>query len=160
MTLSKHDLRQLRLMEKKIYQFEHKKINLFELVGDLRTILNALETVNGTWKDDFQEEINTLEIISDSIEDGSISKLKEDPGKFFHDSTSKLKKMATLLLEKYLKIPDPSILEKAIILDTQWLMCPKCTDAWDSISKDAMVICPKCEHAFHNPRYNASDKNG
>jgi hypothetical protein len=62
------------------------------------------------------------------------------------------------IFEKYkylmdLEFPNPSIQEHATALDDEWLMCPICIDAWQSTSKDGMVICPKCERMLHNPRY-------
>ena len=59
--------------------------------------------------------------------------------------------------QKYLETPDSSIEGHATELDKEWLFCPNCLDAWESNSRDAMVICPKCNHAFHNPRYNPKD---
>ncbi len=66
------------------------------------------------------------------------------------------------IFEKYkylmdLEFPNPSIQEHATALDDEWLMCPICIDAWQSTSKDGMVICPKCERMLHNPRYQKKD---
>ena len=52
-----------------------------------------------------------------------------------------------------LEFPDLNIAEIAQIGDEKWLICPFCIDAWQSLSKDGMVICPKCKHMLHNPRY-------
>jgi hypothetical protein len=52
-----------------------------------------------------------------------------------------------------LEFPDPSISDKTQALDDEWLMCPFCIDAWQSDSKDGMVICPTCHRKLHNPRY-------
>ncbi|MBS0607616.1 MAG: hypothetical protein JSR57_11755 [Verrucomicrobia bacterium] len=38
--------------------------------------MHALESVPDSWKDDFQTQINALEMMHDSIEDGSISRRK------------------------------------------------------------------------------------
>ncbi len=51
------------------------------------------------------------------------------------------------------EFPNPSILDRATILDDAWLMCSYCIDAWESISNDGMVICPTCHRMMHNPRY-------
>jgi len=150
--MTEYDLKQIRLIEKKICLFETSKLNLFDLVCDLRGLLNALESVADSWKDDFQAETNTLEIIHDSIEDGSISKWQGNFKEDLHKSVLKLKKMAISILEDYLKMPDPNISEHAIEADSNWLICPKCNDAWESNSLSAMVVCPKCECALHNSR--------
>jgi uncharacterized CHY-type Zn-finger protein len=52
-----------------------------------------------------------------------------------------------------LEFPDPSIVESAQIGDDEWLICPKCIDAWKSTTRDALVICPNCKKMFINPRY-------
>ena len=53
-----------------------------------------------------------------------------------------------------LEFPDSSISETAQIGDGEWLICPKCIDAWQSKSdRDALVKCPKCQTIYNNPRY-------
>ena len=150
--LSEYDLRQIRLIEMKIYLFENKKMTLFDVFCDLGGLLNALESVSESWKDDFQVEVNSLEIIHDSIEDGSISRWKGNYREDIHNTISKLKKMTVSLLEEYMNHSDSSISENAIEGDANWIICPKCNDAWESDSLKAMVICSKCDRAFHNPR--------
>lgn len=150
--LTKYDLKQIMLIEKKIFMFENKKIDLFELICDLGGLLNALESVSKSWKDAFQAEVNALEIIHDSIEDGSISRWKGNHREDIHNAISKLQKMTLSILEEYLGQSDSNISERAIEGDPNWLICPKCNDAWESDSLKAMVICPKCDRALHNPR--------
>ncbi|MBI3901102.1 MAG: hypothetical protein HY324_03000 [Chlamydiia bacterium] len=150
--MNEYDLKQIKLIEKKIVLFENNKTELFDLINDLNGLLNAIESVADSWKDDFQAEINSLEMIQDSIEDGSISRWKENFKEDIYKSISALKNMTCSLLEKYLKISDPNVLESVIEINSKWLMCPKCNDAWESNSLDAMVVCPKCDCAFHNPR--------
>lgn len=72
--LTAYDLKQIVLVKNKIFMFEKNKLDLFELICDLSSILNTLESVSEPWKDDFQANVNALEIIQDSIEDGSISR--------------------------------------------------------------------------------------
>lgn len=150
--LTAYDLKQIGLIEKKISLFENYKLDLFDLIGDLVGLLNALESVTVSWKDDFQAEINTLEIIHDSIEDGSISRWKGNYKEDIYNAILKLKKLTVSVLEEYLEKSDPNVLECAIVESSNWFICPKCNDAWESDSFRAMVICPKCESAFHNPR--------
>jgi hypothetical protein len=150
--LGNFDLRQIRLMKKKLLLFESKKIDLFELIKELNTILNALEKISDSWIADFQSKINFLELIHDSIENGSISRWKGSFKEDLDKTISGLKKMVSILLDEYLKIPDSRVTEIAIEGDSKWLICPHCNDAWESVSFDAMVICPKCEHVCQNPR--------
>ena len=76
-----------------------------------------------------------------------------EEGKEFELSYQELEKIADDLIEGELKNPDPSISKSATSLDKKWIMCPDCIDAWESTSKTAMVICPKCNQLFHNPRF-------
>ena len=149
--LTERELKQIILIKNKIFMFEKDKLDLFELICDLGSLLNELESVSEFWKDDFQTEVNALEIIHDSIEDGSISRWKGNYREDMHDAISKLKKMAFSILEEYLGQSDSNISESAIEGDSNWLICPKCNDAWESDSLKAMVICPKCDRALHNP---------
>lgn len=151
--LREYDLRQIILIKRNLdnYMFENNKPGLYALVSDLGGVLNALESVPESWKDDFQAEINTLDMIHNSIEDGSISKWQGNFKDDIQKSISNLKNMAASILEEYLKTSDPNILETAIEASPNWLICPKCNNAWESISLNAMVVCPKCECAFHNP---------
>jgi hypothetical protein len=53
-----------------------------------------------------------------------------------------------------LEFPNPLISDTAEIGDREWLICPKCIDAWNSeCNLDALVRCPKCNTIFNNPRY-------
>ncbi len=156
--LNAHDLKQIKLIEKNIVLFENDRIDLFDLVNELIGLLNTLESVSFFWKDRFQIEINSLEMIQNSIEDGSISRWRGNFKEDIHKSISDLKKMITSLLAEYLKRSDPTVLESAIEADPNWLMCPKCIDAWESSSREVMVVCPKCESAFHNPRASQNRK--
>lgn len=54
-----------------------------------------------------------------------------------------------------LEFPDPLISDSADGLEENWLFCPKCTNAWETHSLDAMVKCPNCESILKNPRYSA-----
>jgi hypothetical protein len=150
--MNQYDLKQVRLIEKKIDLFENNRIDLFDLVNDLNGLLKVLESVADSWKDEFQTAINSLEIIRDSIEDGSIFRWKGDFKEDIHVLVLELKKMTKSLLEEYLKISDPSVLKTAIEANSNWLICPKCNDAWELDSLYAMVVCPKCDSIFHNPR--------
>ena len=151
-TLSISYLKQVSFIINKIGLFELNKLDLYDLVCDLIGLLNVLESVPNAWIDEFRSAINTLELIHDSIEDGSISRWKGNFKEDLNKSVSKLKSMSTSLIKEYLKRTDPNIIESAIEASSSWIMCPKCNDAWESSSRHAMVICPKCESALHNPR--------
>ncbi|MBS0626065.1 MAG: hypothetical protein JSS32_08455 [Verrucomicrobia bacterium] len=152
-TLTEYELRQILLIINKIHSFEKEKTNLFELICDLSGILNALEFKIKPYTDDFRKEINLLELIHDSIEDGSIFRWIGNYKEDMLNSISKLKAMTATILDEYLGLSDSNISESAILLESNWLMCQRCNDAWESDSLKAMVICPKCDRALHNPRW-------
>lgn len=91
-TLSEYDIKQIMLIEKKIFMFEKTNQIYSRLICDLGGLLNALESVSEFWKDDFQAEVYALEIIHDSIEDSSISLWKENYREDMHNAILKLKK--------------------------------------------------------------------
>lgn len=68
----------------------------------------------------------------------------------------------TVIFNKYKEIMDlefevSSISETAQIGDAQWLLCPKCIDAWQSENdRDALVKCPICATIYNNPRYKST----
>ena len=77
---------------------------------------------------------------------------------YFYNQLTDGKREALEVFKKYkelmdIEFPLPSIPEAASALDEEWLMCHFCLDAWQSTSKDGMVICPKCKRMMHNPRY-------
>lgn len=157
-SLNKNDLKQIKLILEKLQLFENKKIDLFDLVNDLNGLLNAFESVSNSWKNNFQSEVNALELINDSFKDGSISRWQGNVEEDLYKIIKNLKQMASNLLEKYLRISDPKIEESAIVVDSRWLICPNCNDAWESVSSDTMVECPKCDQVCHNPRYKKLKK--
>lgn len=53
-----------------------------------------------------------------------------------------------------LEFPDSSISQAAELIDSDWLFCPLCVDAWQySDDKDALVKCPRCQQVLNNPHY-------
>lgn len=157
--LSKYDLKQIRLIKKMLFLFEDKKIDLFGLINELNVLLGTLENVSNSWKDDFQSRINYLELICDSIEDGSISRWQGNFEEDLAKTIVSLKQMISVIYDEHLKIQDSKITEIAIEGDSKWLICPNCNEAWESITSDVMVVCPKCEYIYRNPRSMRSDTN-
>lgn len=157
--LNEYDLRQITLIDNMVFLFENEKIGLFDLVNNLAWILNSLESVHNSWKDDFRTEINSLEMIQQSIDDGSISRWKGNFKEDIRNSIMDLKKMTSLLIRDYLAVSDPEISKSAIQAYANWFVCPICNDAWESNSQAAMVICPKCVSVSHNPRASRNKVN-
>ena len=53
-----------------------------------------------------------------------------------------------------MEYPSPSVTEKAELIEDNWLMCPKCLEAWQSDVILGMVDCPQCSSVLLNPRYS------
>ncbi|MBS0584968.1 MAG: hypothetical protein JSR76_01540 [Verrucomicrobia bacterium] len=152
--LKQRDLRLLRLIQKRVSLFASDRLHLYDLVSELSGLLNTLESLSESWKGSFQTEINGLELIYDSIEDGSISRWIGDFKKDIKESLLQIEKIVSSVIEQYLILSDPNVLETAVEASSGWLMCPTCQEAWETTSIDAMVICPKCDQALHNPTRN------
>jgi uncharacterized protein YbjQ (UPF0145 family) len=82
-------------MKETIDLFEGKNIISSELVRDLRGLLNALQSADELWKKNLQTEINTLEMIYDSQNDGSISRWKEEAKDLGTNTIETIKNMAS-----------------------------------------------------------------
>jgi hypothetical protein len=151
-SLTEFELKIILSIQDSIDHFEVNKIDLYGLINALEGGANMLESVSAPWKDSFQAEINTLEMIHDSIEDGSISRWKGSYKEDLYTAVRKLKKLSVSLIEEYLERSDSNVLESALEADSNWFICPKCNDAWKSSSLQSMVICIKCHSPLHNPR--------
>lgn len=86
----------------------------------------------------------------------TFSEWAENP--YYYDSLTDGEKKEVGIFKRYktlmdLEFPNPSITDKATIYDKDWVGCPLCVDAWHSLSKDGMVICPTCQGVLHNPFY-------
>lgn len=153
-SINGYDIRQLRLIQKKVNLFESDEISLQSFITDLTGISNALETIMESWKNELRDEINNLDMIYCSILDGSISKWEGDYKEDERNAVMKIKNLTSSLLEEYLSRFSPEIVVTAISENVEnfpWLICPKCYEAWELDSYKAMVICPKCESVLNNP---------
>lgn len=50
-----------------------------------------------------------------------------------------------------LEFRDSSITDSAEEIDSEWILCPFCVDAWQEFTKSEIVICPKCCKKMINP---------
>ena len=62
--ISEYDERQLKLMYKYLLSFQQKQIQLSSLISSLEFLLNAMESVDEEWENEFLKEITTLETIN------------------------------------------------------------------------------------------------
>lgn len=79
--------------------------------------------------------------------------------RYFNDKLTDGIKEQVEIFYKYknlmdLEFTNHEINEVALIGDDEWLICPKCYDAWESKNKlDALLQCPNCKEILNNPRY-------
>ncbi len=62
--MSEYDERQLKLMCESLASFEKNQIGLGSLVGNLEFLLNAMESVDEGWENEFLKEVTILESIN------------------------------------------------------------------------------------------------
>ena len=148
-----YNRRQYQIIIDLLNQFEKGMLDLKSLIGNLGFLLGSLEEVEENWEAEFSMERGQLDTIY------SIALVKNRPistsdQEEITKSVKNLKKLAEDALNECLEHPDPLILNTAAIIDDEWLMCSNCTDSWKCTSNNAMVICPACNEALHNPRYH------
>ncbi len=153
MSDTNYNLRQLKLMEDKISLYEQSKIGFFHLVVELKAIFNVLTFTDEKWSDHLQAEINMLELVQQSIDDGSINRWRENPSDTIENSLKSLKMLIFQKFEIFLNTFDVSIIEKAMDIDSNLIMCPNCQEVWQIFITSPMVVCPTCLSLLHNPKY-------
>ncbi len=126
--------------------------SLFCLTNELGGLLSSLEEdssrvarLRGYWLN-----LETIYAVND---DANVDGFSRNEKEIIEESVVEIRKLISHVLEQYLQESDKAVTSIATVLDDKWLMCPDCIDAWESVSKTAMVICPKCDNALHNPRY-------
>lgn len=154
------DLDVLEAILSKINKYNQSRIYISELIDDLENLLNQVITIDSDWKKEFRTSWQGIEVVYALSQNHEFENLDPEDLKIVKKSVAGLESITNHKiiqlrndLENYLKNPDASVLKSAIELDSDWLMCPRCTDAWQSNSKNAIVLCPKCKHFFQNPRY-------
>lgn len=140
---SQYDLKQILLMRLKVGLFESKKIDLKELIDDLTALYMALEMKLQSFPNKLQSIICDLELVYASLLDNSLSRWKEDPHLFTEKCLHKIKQITLDQLNFYLQ--NNNKLSQAISCENKELICSNCMHAWQPITKDPLVICPKCE---------------
>jgi len=88
-----YDQRQYYLMLDRLNAFEAGKIQIDTLIGDLRGLVQSLQSVTDTWKNDFMLEWADLEIARGVALHREVRHFKESEIKIIREATSKLKLM-------------------------------------------------------------------
>ena len=147
-----HTRRLLENIKIRLGLFVDKKIELADLLNRLDAVYQVLALGNKDLANEFFQYCLDLESIVAGVASRDSLELDEEENEIVNDTVEKLHNMILTQLANYLKVPDPSVTTTATQLDNAWLLCPNCIDAWETTSKDAMIICPKCDRALHNPR--------
>ena len=91
--MNEYDSRQLRLMRRKIDQFQADETNIGILIDDLRALLDVLEFVPYNWKTRFYEEWWHLEEIFAVALDRDYVSVMEESKKDISESVNKMKEL-------------------------------------------------------------------
>lgn len=150
--ISNQDRKQIRLMKYLLAAYSKGNVSLRELLTKLDHL--ARSTIpKAEWKKDFLDNWLNLESFNTESIPLQRNQLSVDELEIFDRSVNNIAQLVDHLLSSYEQVPDISVQSVAQELDTQWLLCPLCIDAWQNNSKNAMVVCPKCNEGLHNPRY-------
>lgn len=143
----------IKLIERYVEQFIKNQIDMVEFVNALSGFLNSLEYVDIELENKIRAAISTIQMNYDTAVDKSSLRWHDASNVVIQESIRSLKKITHDIIGDYLKKVDSSVAEVAILLEEEWYMCPTCNEVWKSELRDAMVLCPKCDHVLHNPRY-------
>ena len=150
--IQNHDRHLFLLMQSFLEKFNEKKIELPAHIDNLDSLYRETSSTTASWQQIFHKNWGNLE----SIYAGSLYEnrtiLTDYENKVLQLSVETLQMLVDKELAEYSKFVDPTVSKEATVIDEKWLMCPDCIDAWESSSKDPMIVCPKCNQAFHNPR--------
>lgn len=158
-TISDFNRIRLNSIINKINLFKNKEIDLFDLINFIDTLYRSLVCWDPKWSDEFFQNWLDLESIYAGIKNNNNLDLSIEELNIINNAIQRLNELVSIALNRYIKTPDPIITKTATQLDGMWLLCPYCIDAWECFSEDAMVICPKCDKALHNPRWKLPQEN-
>lgn len=154
--INQQDRKNIQLMLEILKEYRNNRLYLNILIEKLDALFRLTSKTQDPWRKQFLDELLNIEsVYAGALSQNRLSFSNEE--ELLVDSW--LKNLEDLILDlfsSYLKLPDPTVNKKAEEMQTGWLMCPYCVDAWESSSTDAMVLCPKCDQALHNPRYKAA----
>ncbi len=144
--------KQYQIIIDKLNMYENGTLDLSRLIGDLEVLLGHIKDEDNNWRTLFLRQWGRLEDIYSIalVENSPLSKVDEDN---IAISINNIRKLVQDALNDYLARPDSFIINSASVIDNDWLMCPYCTNVWENTSQQAMVICPSCNEASNNPRY-------
>ncbi len=97
--MNEYDIRQLKLMKKKIEYFKDRKIYLSDLIHDLEGLLNVMEDVKISWEEEFRANWLELEIVFACCLDQGKDRLDEADEKIITEALENL----LVLIESELK---------------------------------------------------------
>lgn len=148
-TLNYYDVNLMLRIFNKINLFKEDKIGVLAFSNDLDLIVNNIQSINSSWKDEFINKLHLLNLYESAGQDKKFV-FGEDESKNI-DIVNELNILAQEALDSYLEYPDINVKDSAKIEYPNYLNCPNCHHAWESIVKTAMIICPICESVLHNP---------
>src|SRR5574342_508856 len=138
--INNQDRKHVKLMQYFLDAYSKNTISLSDLLIKLDELARCT-TPQAKWKEAFFDNWINLESLNTE------SSVKRDPCsndelKLIDSSVCNIVHIIDDLLLSYEKIPDTSVKSIAKEIDSKWLLCPLCVDAWESDSRNAMVVCP------------------
>lgn len=154
MTISNHDRINIENIDYCLAKFKTGQMCLMQLIGNIGGLFRALTSTPKEWNVEFFNCWADLEsVYSRELEEG---KLNAEEQNIIKNSIKKLEDLIQRALSQFEYTQDVSP-SPAQALDDNWLYCPICIDAWESSdTAKRIVICPKCNNAFLNPRKSIS----
>jgi len=97
--MSEYDNRQYRLMLDRIEKYQHKKLKLRTLIGDLEGLLGCLQEVDENWKEEFLKAWGVLEEVYSFAIYEEKKELSEKDKELIHKAITELGNMVKQQLQ-------------------------------------------------------------
>jgi predicted Zn-ribbon and HTH transcriptional regulator len=150
------DRKKIDSIKKTIKKFNSEAISLKQLTDNLYDLFQAITNLNNEWEDHFFQKWLDLESVYTYITDKKNGLAGPEEKKIINNAISEISKLVDQALDNYLQIRNPHIKSAGITIDSEWLQCPECHNAWQEDFRKPMIICPACDTTIHNPRYKKS----
>jgi hypothetical protein len=141
------DRKRLEQIKHKLSMFQQGLLSPPQVASEIHLLHDSISHLEPNWNEKFASSFKDFRSYCNQ------SKITVDENDAFDKTLNDLNLLIDKALKCYIKISNPAIKHTAQSIDNEWLACPNCENAWESKSQDPMVICPHCDTALHNPRY-------
>lgn len=95
-----YNARQIKLMKERISEYRDGKIRVDKLLNDLEALLDCLENVSESWKDDFLEAWGIIEVVYASALYNEKKILSDDDMKEIYKGLKDIEDLIQIIEEK------------------------------------------------------------